>query len=368
MGGKALRAAAGFLGRLLGPRQRDAIGYLSDPDRREEDWTPGEIGAEFARQVGLGFPVGLRLIGDYSWAIRALDAAGAPPRPVAVQADTGPLGSFKGPFRPDPDLLRLACSGKIRLFFHLPHLFDLWLPFDESQIRWRGELVKVPLVRACVEYLNDFAALVPEGLDADIGFVLHANYPRWPGSPGKDGGPYAPAGKSADDEARELRLRFRNNLAWLFDPFIGGLSRRGVRGRVLLENMAGSGGRPEQMSTFEKCRELARGLDRSRYGLCWDLLHSWAAGEALSPADFDPSEVGLIHMNGGPACAAFGSGRDLHGYAELRAAAGRRSAYPWIADAALAEAPAVFERELYSIMLKDSAWLAQMRGIGDPAR
>ena len=354
-----------LLKNLFRRRQRDEIGYVSDPERRAEDWSAAEMETEFARQVELGFPVGLYLDGNRSWMVRVLDGIRKIGRPVVVQADTGLLFSFQDPFKPDPDLLRLAGEGKIRLFFHLPFLFNLWLPFDASQVKWAGESVRVPLVRAHVEYLNAFVANIPEGPDLDMGFVVHAGYPRWPGESGKDGG-YVPARGSVEDEAQVLGNRFGNNLAWLFDPFLGGLSRKGVRGRVLVENLVGSAGHPRHMATFVECGALVGGLDRSKYGLCWDAGHSWAAGEDLSPGDLSPSlecgDVGLVHMNGGPANVGFGSRVDLHGYTELRVAVGRGTAYPWLGDAAFRDVPMVFERKLYSVMLKDSAWLAEKWG------
>ena len=358
----AILGGANLLKKIFAPRQRDNIGFESDPDKRAEDWSEAEIENEFARQLALGFPLGLYLDGEWSWMVRALDSAGEIKRPVVAQVNTGPLASFRGPFKVSADLLRLACAGKIKLFFHLPYLFDLWLPFDSSQVKWAGELVRVPLIRMYVEYLNAFVALIPEGTDLDIGFVLHAGYPRWPGEFGK-GGAYAPAEKSAGDEARALALRFRNNLAWLFDPFIGGLSRRGARGRVLVENLVGSDKHPAHMATFGNCRALIGGLDKSKYGLCWDSLHSWASGEDLSPKDLECTDVGLIHMNGGAANVRFGSRKDLHGYAELRVAAERATAYPWLSDAAFRDAALVFERKLYSVMLKDSAWIAEKWGL-----
>jgi len=260
--------------------------------------------------------------------IRALDGAGQVERPVVVQLNTGPPASFRGPLKVDANLLRLAGEGKLRLFFHLPYLFDIWLPFDNSQIKWEGEIVRVPMIRVYVQYLNDFVANLPEDLDLDIGFVLHAGYPRWPGKQGKTGGEYVPLEESVKDEARALGGRFRNNLAWLFDPFLGGLSRKGVRGRVLIENLAGSDKHPAHMATFKNCGVLTSGLDKSRYGRCWDLLHSWASGENLSPADLEDADVGLVHMNGGPANVRFGSRKDLHGYTEVRMALKRGTAYP----------------------------------------
>ena len=347
--------------------KRDDIGYVSDPERRAEDRSVAEIEAEFARQVELGWPVGLYLDGDWSWMTRTLDGIGRVKRPVVVQANTGPPASFRGPFRVDPDLLRLAGQGKIRLFFHLPYLFDIWLPFDNSQVMWEGELVRVPMIRVYVQYLNDFVANLPEDLDLDMGFVLHAGYPRWPGRLGKTGGEYVPLGESVGDEARALGNRFRNNLAWLFDPFLGGLSLRGVRGRILVENLVGSDRHPVHLATFRNCGVLTGGLDGSRYGRCWDLLHSWSSGESLSPADLDGTDVGLVHMNGGPANVRFGSRKDLHGYTELRTAVKRGSAYPWLGDPAFGAVPMVFERKLYSVMLKDSAWIAEKWGGDHPS-
>jgi len=344
--------------KLFQAKKRDDIGYVGDPDKRPENLSAAELETEFARQVDSGFPVGLYLRGDWSWMVKVLDGREKPERPVAVQVNTGLLVSFQDPHKPDANLLRLASEGKVKLFFHLPYLFNVWLPFDSSQVRWEGEPVKVPLIRAHVEYLNTFVANLPEGQDADVGFVLHANYPRWPGEFTKDGG-YVPARGSVRDEADVLANRFRNNLAWLFDPFLGGLSRKGVRGRVLVENMAAADKRPAQMSAFENCRELVSGLDSSRYGLCWDAGHSWAAGEELSSKNPAGDDVGLVHMNGGPAIVGFGSGKDLHGYTELRAAVERGTAYPWLGDAAFRNVPVVFERKLYSVMLKDSAWLAE---------
>ena len=354
---------AGSIADLFKRKKRDDIGFVSDPAKRAEDWSAAEIEAEFARQVGLGWPVGLYLDGDWSWMARVLDGIGKVKRPVVVQANTGPPASFRGPFKVDAGLLRLAGEGKIRLFFHLPYLFDIWLPFDNSQIRWEGELVRVPMIRVYVQYLNDFVANLPEDQDLDVGFVLHAGYPRWPGKQGKAGGEYVPVGESVKDEARALGERFRGNLAWLFDPFLGGLSRRGVRGRVLVENLAGSDRHPVHMATFRNCVALTDGLDRSRYGLCWDLLHSWVSGEDLSPADLEGANVGLVHMNGGPANVRFGGRKDLHGYTELRAAVKRGTAYPWIGDPAFGAVPMVFERKLYSVMLKDSAWIAEKWGM-----
>ena len=354
---------------LFKRRKRDDIGFVSDPGRRAEDWTVAEIEAEFARQVDLGWPVGLYLDGDWSWMTGVLDGVEKVKRPVVVQVNTGPPASFRGPFKVDGNLLRLAGEGKIKLFFHLPHLFDIWLPFDNSQIRWEGELVRVPMIRVYVQYLNDFVANLPEDLNLDLGFVLHAGYPRWPGKlgpsdkPGKAGGGYVPAGESVKEEARELGNRFRNNLVWLFDPFLGGLSRRGVRGRILVENLVGLDKHPVHMATFKNCGMLTSGLDGSRYGRCWDLLHSWASGEDLSPVDLEGTDVGLIHMNGGPANVRFGSRKDLHGYTELRTAVKRGAAYPWLGDPAFGAIPMVFERKLYSVMLKDSAWVAEMWGL-----
>jgi len=348
---------------LLKPKQRDSIGYVSDPDRRAEDWTAAEIEAEFSRQLELGFPIGLYLEGNCPWLIRALDSAKEVKRPIVAQVNTGPPASFQGPFKPDAGLFRLASEGKAKLFFHLPYLFNLWLPFDASQAKWPGEEARVPLIRAYVEYLNAFVALIPEGLNIGMGFILHAGCPRWPGALGKSAGDYVPAMGSAGDEALEFGKRFRNNLAWLFDSFLGGLSRKGVQGRVLIENMAGADRHPLQLSSFKNCKALLGGFDKSRYGLCWDTLHSWAAGESLSPADFSSADVGLIHMNGGPANVCFGSRKDLHGYTELSAAVKRGTAYPWLGDAAFQNAPMVFERKLCSVMLKDSAWLAQKWGL-----
>ena len=352
----------GLLKRLFKPRKRDDIGYVSDPDRRAENWSNTEIAAEFARQVELGWPVGLYLDSDWSWMTGVLDGIGRVSRPVVVQANTGPLVSFRGPLKVEPKLFRLAGEGKIRLFFHLPYLFDIWLPFDTSQLKWEGELVRVPMIRVYVQYLNDFVAGIPEGLDLDIGFVVHAGYPRWPGKLGKDGSGYVPIEGKVEDEARVLGGRFRNNLVWLFDPFLGGLSRRGVRGRVLVENLVGVEGHPLHMASFRNCRALVEGLDKSRYGLCWDLGHSWAAGEDLSPGDLDADAVGLVHINGGPANVRFGSRKDLHGYTELVVALGRGTAYPWLGGAAFWNVPMVFERKLYSVMLKDSAWMAGKLG------
>jgi len=330
-------------------RRLDDVGYVGDPERRPEDHTPARILAEFERQLALGFPLGLYTRTDAPWMCAAIAAAADVRRPVAVQADTGPSASFRGPFAPDPGLVELCRAGRVSLFFHLPHLFDLWLPFDPSQAGREGEQVRVPMVRMYVEYLNALAAGFPEGPDCGVGFVVHSAGPRPPGHPAPDD---------------RLEARFRGNLERLFDPFLGGLSRRGVRGRILVENLVGPlTGRAAPYS-LAGCAGLVRGLDPSRYGLCWDSGHSWAAGEDLSPADIDPALVGLVHMNGGPAKAGFGCGKDLHGYSELRCAAARGTAYPWLADPALAGIPAVFERKLYSVMLKDSAWLAGERGPG----
>ena len=353
-----------FFKKLFTPKKRDDIGYISDPDKRAEDWSDTEISAEFARQVELGWPVGLYLDTDWSWMTRVLDAIEKVSRPVVVQANTGPLVSFRGPLKVDPNLFRLACEGKIRLFFHLPYLFDIWLPFDTSQLKWEGELVRVPMIRVYVQYLNDFVAGIPEGLDLDIGFVVHAGYPRWPGRLGKVGNEYVPVRENVKDEARVLGNRFRNNLVWLFDPFLGGLSRRGVRGRVLIENLVGLDKHPVHMATFGNCKALTDDLDKSRYGLCWDVGHSWASGENLSPEDLKNANVALVHMNGGPANVRFGSRKDLHGYTELGVAVGRGTAYPWLGETAFRNVPMIFERKLYSVMLKDSAWMAEKWGMG----
>ena len=351
---------AKLIGNIFKP-VKDDIGYVSDPDKRAEDWSDSEIENGFARQVGLGFPVGLYLRGKCPWVVSVLNSVDKIKRPVVVQLDTGILTSFQDPFKVDADLLRLACDGKIKLFFHLPYLFDIWLPFDTSQIRWEGELVKVPMVRGYVEYLNSFIASLPENLDIDIGFVVHSGYPRWPGRPGKNGGVYVPRENTAEGDADILVSRFCKNLVWLFEPFLGGLSRKGVRGRILVENMVGVEKHPVHLATFKNCKSMINGLDKSRYGLCLDLCHAWSAGESLLPEDLETETIGLIHMNGGPANAVFGSRKDLHGYTELATAVKQGTAYPWIRSVAFDNFPIVFERKLYSVMLKDSAWLAGER-------
>ncbi|MCL2557089.1 MAG: sugar phosphate isomerase/epimerase [Treponema sp.] len=349
---------------LFGLRQRDSVGYARDPEARAEHWSEAEIEDELARQIAAGFPVGLAHCRRWPMIERAIKRAGSAPGPPTIQADAGELASFRDPDKVEPGLLRLAREGRIRLFFHLPYLFNLWIPFDPSQIRWKGETASVPLARAQVEYLNAFSAGLSDEVGAELGFVVHCGYPRMPGE--TKNGAYLPAGESAGAEKEELARRFSQNLCWLFDPFIGALSRRGARAKILLENMPAQAA--GATSDFRGCAALVSGLDRERYGLCWDSAHSWASGEELSPADIAAAPVGLAHMNGGPPTLRFGCGLDLHGYSALGASIERGTAYPWLADGRLSALPMVFQRAHYSAMLKDSAWLARERGLGEPGQ
>ena len=371
---------------------------LNDPDKHDETWTDNEIDAELRRQVELGYPVAFCLGTDGGSKIIETLLEVKLTRPVPIQVNAGPMDSLQGPLKINRDLIKLALEGKIWLYFHLPLVFNMFLPLDKEQVKWETDVYRQGLAEAYIKYitnlLKDYNLACEEiggsgsHYNINTGLVVHGGIPHWPGqlvnsNENKSKGIvhtlggaalgklYVPAEKSSLKEWQVFRARYWSNLDLIFGKLLesyGGLIR------LLIENGVGTDKAPLPVNNiswigneiigqafFEKI-----GQEKFyNFGLCWDTEHSFGAGESFSECLEQGfiENIDLIHLNGAPSNVSYGSRKDLHNYTSLSKsleAGTLRLTEKHLVDLVRSGKPLIYEREHYSLMLEDSKWLGSM--------
>lgn len=279
-----------------------------DPDNRMEYLTDAQIG-EMLRGMELPANIGCHIVASSRNMISEL--ASKQVEGIPLQIATGPLVNLVDYVMPTQELADLALSGKVKLWFHLPFPFTMYMP------------EKCSYIDKCKNYLVQHVKLLKNmfGIE-NPAYVMHALYPV----------------KVPEKGSVQV---FRTNLEYVFGD---------VPCTVAVENLVGSVKHSQRYAQPDYIYNNLLPEDK-KYSMCYDTEHAFAAGfdwtEALPMKD----RITLIHLNGHPYTVTKGSRLDLHSYTSLESSWPEKDFKQFMQ--AFSDVPMVFERRIPSVILED---------------